>query len=195
MNFPETLNPDQWLDEHGDVLYRYALARVRDRSLAEDLVQETLVAALKAKDSFAGRAAERTWLVGILKHKIIDALRKRGRETPLEELPSAADEPGDWFDERGEWRVAPSAWGRPEQSLEQDQFWRVLQDCIDRLPERLAAVFTLREIDGLESEEICNVLEVSTTNNLWVMLSRARMRLRQCLEIQWFAVRDQEGER
>jgi RNA polymerase sigma-70 factor (ECF subfamily) len=185
MNKPP--DPARWLDQYGDALYRYALFRIRDPDRAEDLVQETLLAALKARNRYAHQSSEKTWLVGILKHKLIDQLRKSKREVSLDGLTE-----GDitldslYFNERGEWRAELSLWSDPEKSLEQARFWRVLHDCIARLPERLATLFILREIDGLSVEECCKALAISTTNNTYVMLSRARMRMRECLEVRWF---------
>jgi len=180
-------NPADWLDQYGDALYRFAMARLHDEPLAEDLVQETLLAGLKARERFAGNASEKTWLTGILKHKIVDHFRKSSRETVQDiddaMISRAADS---WFDERGRWRLDVGRWCSPEESLLQDQFWRVLTECVERLPTRLARLFALREIDGLSSDEICEVMNISTTNNLWVMLSRMRLRLRNCLDANWF---------
>jgi RNA polymerase sigma-70 factor (TIGR02943 family) len=180
-------NPAEWLDQYGDALYRFAMARVHDEPLAEDLVQETLLAGLKARDRFAGNASEKTWLTGILKHKIVDYFRKSSRETVQDVddamISHAADSV---FDDRGRWRMDVGHWSRPDESLEQDQFWRVLADCVEGLPPRLSRLFALREIDGLSSDEICEVLNISTINNLWVMLSRMRLRLRNCLDAHWF---------
>ncbi|MCI0418880.1 MAG: sigma-70 family RNA polymerase sigma factor, partial [Acidobacteria bacterium] len=144
-------------------------------------------AALQARDRYAHKSSEKTWLFGILKHKLVDHLRKSNREVPLgQETETDAELDRVYFDERGAWRAELSSWSEPERSLEQSQFWRTLFDCVARLPQRSAALFILREIDGLSTEEICKVLNISTTNNLWVMLSRARMRMRECLEIRWF---------
>ena len=178
---------NQWMEEHWDTLYRYALTRVRDETMAEDLVQETLLAAFKGRENFEQRSSQKTWLIGILKHKIIDAIRKASRETPFamnDDIAKELDEA--YFDHSNSWQVDLQAWGAPEQSLEQQQFWRILSECVDRLPPRMAQVFILRELEGLASEEICKVANISTTNNLWVTLSRIRMRMRQCLEDKWF---------
>jgi RNA polymerase sigma-70 factor (ECF subfamily) len=183
-------SPEHWLDEHGDALFRYAHLRTRDRSVAEDLVQETLLAALRARANFAGKSAERTWLIGILKHKLADYWRKHAREVPLETVPGGED-PDDLlqrlFDEsnRDHWRVEPSTWANPHAALEDQQFWHVLMDCLASLPPAQAQAFSLCEIDGLEGTEACKVLDIAPTN-LWVMLHRARLRLRQCLEMNWF---------
>ena len=179
-------DPDGWLHNHGDMLFRYALSRVRDRHVAEDLVQETLLAAFQARGDYQQRSSIKTWLVGILKHKIIDHFRKSVREwsipdgdpdgTTIEDLLFRGD---------GQWQQPLRDWGDPDKLLNQHQFLDILADCIERLPARMKAVFTLREFEGLTTEELCKVLEISTTNNLWVILSRTRLRLRECLEKNW----------
>lgn len=183
-------DPHRWLDLHGDALFRYAMLRLRDTMLAEDMVQETLLAAVQGYARYSGQSSERTWLIGILKHKIIDHLRKAQRETPLgDEL---ADRLDDLFDEHGHWRIDIGAWGEPERALEQGEFWRVFSACIEHLPRRQADAILLREIDGLDGEAICKELGIATTNNLWVILSRARLRLRQCLDANWFQRQTEE---
>ena len=181
--------PDQWLDAHGDYLFRYALIRVQNETTAEDLVQDTLLAALSALHNRSGQSSERTWLTGILKHKIVDHFRRGWREQPLEDdVPAnVPDEPGldEFFAEDGHWADKPSAWGHPYRSLEQSHFFEVLQTCIQRLSPRLAEIFVLKEFDEMSNEEICKELGVSATN-VWVMLYRARMGLRQCLQSRWF---------
>lgn len=182
--------PETWLETHGDYLYRYALSRLRDESLAEDLVQETLLAALKARHGFDGRAAERTWLTGILKHKIIDQLRRQYREVPLEYEPAANHEDGDsgqedFFTSNGRWTSPPGAWGDPAKAMENALFWEALARCVERLPARQQQLFVLREVHETSNEAICKELEISPTN-AGVLLYRARMSLRQCLELNWF---------
>ena len=181
-----------WLDQHGDYLFKYAIFRLRDDTAAEDAVQETFLAALKAYDKFEGRGSERTWLVGILKHKIIDHFRRAGREAPLGEGGEDAPEHREFFERTDEWvghwnaDHAPSDWhATPAELIERSDFWKVFSDCLSPLPQRTASAFTLREVDGLTSEEICDALSISVSN-LWVMLHRARLHLRNCLEINWF---------
>ena len=181
------LDPATWLDQHGDVLFRYAIARVRDRSVAEDLVQETLLAAISAAGSFRAGSAERTWLIGILRHKLLDFFRRTTRERELQEDWSASPiGVGQDFDEQGNWNVAVSEWGSPEKSLENSEFWQVFNGCLDALPEQLRTTFALRELEGLDSDALVKTLNISSKNNLWVMLSRARQRIRSCLQAQWF---------
>ncbi len=176
---------DGYLNEHGDALYRYAYFQMQDASLAEDLVQETLLAALTARKNFSGRSSERTWLIAILKNKIIDHVRKSAREQPLADYAEQDDEAVEaLFAADGHWRRPPSLWETPTKALEQKQFWQIFARCIAALPVAQAHAFRLCEIDEERGDDACKVLGVSTTN-LWVLLHRARLRLRQCLEIQW----------
>jgi RNA polymerase sigma-70 factor (ECF subfamily) len=181
------LDPDSWLDRHGSYLFRYALAILRDRQLAEDAVQDCLLAGLQAGAHFTGKSSERTWLTGILKHKIVDIVRRDSRESTLEGLGEAEDPYGEFaacFDATGHWAARLTEWGSPEQSLETKQFWKMMQFCLDRMPRRLAQLFMLREVVGTESEAICQEMDISPTN-LWTLLYRSRMNLRLCLEKQW----------
>jgi RNA polymerase sigma-70 factor (TIGR02943 family) len=182
-----------WVDEHGDYLYKYALFRLRDTTAAEDAVQETFLAALKAYAKYEGRGSERTWLVGILKHKITDHFRRSVRERPIGQQEDDGPEHSEFFTRTDEWTnhwnndFAPTDWhSTPAQLIEQGDFWRVFNDCLSPLPARTASAFTFREVDGLSSEEICELLSISV-NNLWVILHRARLHLRNCLEKNWFA--------
>jgi RNA polymerase sigma-70 factor (ECF subfamily) len=179
-------NAEKWVDEHSDYLFRYALSRLRQREVAEDLVQETFLAAIRARERFAGASSERTWLVGILKRKIADHLRRKCHEQPVSDL-SASDR---WvealFDERGNWRKRPDKWPPdPSTAFEKQELWAIFAACLGKLPERLATAFTLREVEELDSQEVCKVLNVSA-NNLWVMLHRARLGLWRCLAVNWF---------
>ena len=177
-------NGHEWLNEHGDYLYRFALARLRDAHLAEDVVQETFLAAIKSP-SFAEQSTPRTWLTGILKHKIIDVMRKSQREVVATDLMNEEDDSMDeFFDSTGHWIEPPQAWDVPDDALEQKQFFGILQACMDKLPKKLATLFLMRDVHETENEEICKELEITTTN-AWVMLYRARMSLRKCLEINW----------
>ncbi|HYY96955.1 MAG TPA: sigma-70 family RNA polymerase sigma factor [Pyrinomonadaceae bacterium] len=188
-------DPRAWVDEHGDYLFGYAMFRLRDAAAAEDLVQETLLAALQGRQGFAGRGSERTWLTGILKHKLADYFRRLGRETPVSQLEEEASAHGEFFRPAGEWEghweaeCAPLEWrSTPEELLRESEFFRVLDECLSPLPARVSGAFVLREVDGLASEEICRMFGV-TSNNLWVMLHRARLHLRHCLELNWFKPR------
>ncbi|EDY16459.1 RNA polymerase, sigma-24 subunit, ECF subfamily [Chthoniobacter flavus Ellin428] len=181
-------DPDCWVDAHGDCLYRFALLRVRKEEVAEDLVQETLLVAVRTHEKFGGRSSERSWLVGILKNKICDHFRKLGRETNFTDLEFFGDAHSDRFDGENYWihERGPSEW-KPEgeEAMKRAEFWQALEAGLARLPERIAAVFTMREIDDIPSKEICVTLKISEAN-LWVMLHRARMALREHLETSFF---------
>jgi len=185
-------NPESWVDQYGDFLYHFTLSRIKDPSIAEDLVQETFLAALKARKNFQGRSTARTWLIAILKHKIVDHIRKQVREHTSDKLESmlntAANDPVDSsFNDEGDWRIRPSKWAiDPMKLYEQKEFMDILYQCLGELPERQAEAFMMREIDGLSTEEICKVLNITATNS-WVMLYRARMWLRRCLENSWLS--------
>jgi len=183
-------DPATWLDRYGDVLFRYAVARVQDQMVAEDLVQEALLAAISAADSFKGGSTEQTWLVGILRHKVMDYLRKVTRERRLQtEWAEDAIEDNDSFDQYGHWRAKIDEWAAPDDSLAQVEFWQAFDGCLGELPEQLRALFALRELDGMDSDMLIETLNISSKNNLWVMLSRARQQLRQCLHTRWFTDR------
>lgn len=187
----ELSDPERWVDEHGDYLFKFALIRLRDPHQAEDAVQETFLAAIKGGKHFEGRSTEKSWLVGILKNKICDQFRKLSHETTFTDLAFYRDEESDrfagdglgkggWIHDRG-----PQEWPDAGASLDNELFWRTFRDCAGKLPPKVAAVFNLREVDGIGSKEVCALLNL-TESNLWVMLHRARMALRSCLETNWF---------
>lgn len=183
-------SPERWVDEHGDMLYRFALSRLRDPVAAEDLVQETFLAALKARERFNGQSSERSWLVGILKHKIMDSLRKKYRDQRFVSESEIEETTGRNFDSHGHWDTrggyAPKSWGSDGAgSIERAEFKAVLDGCLEKVPPQTARAFAMRELDELESDEICKVLNITATN-LWVVLHRARTQLRRCLETNWF---------
>jgi RNA polymerase sigma-70 factor, ECF subfamily len=176
------------LESERPYLLRYASLQLRDPSLAEDAVQDTLVAALAGEASFQGRANLRTWLTGILKHKIIDAIRRLTRDAvPASTEPDAAELDA-LFAGDGHWADPPAAWADPDASLEQQRFFAALQTCLERLPQKTAQAFMLREHLGLDTAEICKELGITATH-CWVLLYRARMALRECLEKDWFGAR------
>ena len=184
--------PEAWVDDYGDYLYRYALLRLRDASLAEDMVQETFLAALKASAGFAGRSAPKSWLVGILKNKIADYYRKASRETLFTDLEFLQDEHKEQFIQEGPYKdgwihqLGPAEWSpNPGAEFDNGAFWKTFHDCASKLPKNVSRVFLLREMDDVSTDEICALLNI-TPNNLWVMLHRARMALRRCLEVNWF---------
>ena len=173
-------------------LLRFARLQLRDAGAAEDAVQETLLAALAGSQQFGNRSSYKTWLISILRNKIIDIIRSQAREVPTSSL--ASDEDGDaalsetLFEPDGHWReqARPGRWADPEASFEQQQFWHVFEACLDHLPVKSARVFMMREILGLETDEICKETGISSSN-CWVVLHRARLALRTCLESSWFA--------
>lgn len=188
MNGSETLL-EFFTDRRTD-LVRFAVLQLRDQSLAEDVVQETYTAAVQAIDQFEGRSSLKTWIFSILKRKIIDALRANRREIAVSQIATGGDAESDFgelFNQKGFWATEhkPHRWTEPEDSLQQQQFWSIFELCLDRLPERTAQIFSMRELLGLETEEICKELGISTSN-CWVILHRARMGLRLCLEERWF---------
>jgi len=164
-------------------LMRYASLQLRDAHAAEDAVQETLVAALAGQAGFGGRSNLRTWLTGILKHKIVDAIRRVSRDIPA---PTDEGELEALFERRGHWVEMPAAWENPDQSLEQKQFFSALEECLARLPVKSAQVFMMREHLGYETGDICKELDVTPTH-CWVLLYRARLALRECLQKNWFS--------
>ena len=179
----------RWVEDHGDVLYRFAMARVCRSHVAEDLVQETFLAALQGTRHQQGPDAERRWMIGIMKHKIVDHFRREAREPNVPN--DGADKPmheNDFLSD-GHWRpemAAIQSWPeKPDRLLEQRQFREVLANCLKRLPPKAAQVFTLREMDDIDTEEICRLLRLTQTN-LGVILYRARKQLRNCLAVRYF---------
>jgi RNA polymerase sigma-70 factor (ECF subfamily) len=175
-----------WVDEHGHYLFRYALARVPDEHVAEDVVQETFLSAVRAIESFRGESSLRTWLVTLLRRRIADHYRKRGRREEPEPIDASDPEVDAWFDQRGRWIQWPGAFDIDPQALsERADFWAAFEACLAALPGRLGEAFSLRVKDDLPAGEVCKVLSITATN-LWVALHRARARLRACLEANWF---------
>jgi RNA polymerase sigma-70 factor (ECF subfamily) len=175
--------PGAWLGQYSDALYGYALDRLRGPSEAEDAVQETLLAALKARNEYQGRAEPRTWLMAILKRKVADRFRAAAREP----APIDADDLDLWFDRHDHWRREPGRWNDPATAAERAEFWGILRNCLARLPARMAEAFTLRTLDEAAPTDVCRQLAISQSN-LWVLLHRARLQLVRCLELHWFDV-------
>jgi len=191
LGLPSRLDPEGWVEQYGDDLFGFAAARVRNRAIAQDLVQETFLAGIKSGEGFAGRSSERSWLFGILRNKLADYYRLQNQEEAITDTEPPLPEERGAFGTGGlgkdGWvmKLAPQAWETPDETLISKEFQDVLRSCLSRLPDKVAQVFRLREIDDVTSEEICKDLGVSP-NNLWVMLHRARMGLRRCLEVHWF---------
>ena len=177
------------LEKHRPVLLKFAMLQLRNQAQAEDAVQETLMAAIRGAKDFAGRSSVRTWLVGILKHKIVDLIRRASRERPLD-LPDEEMSLEDFdalYREDGHYVSMPAEWGDPEAALSQRRFFETLEGCLESLPKNTARVFMMREVMGIGTDEICKELAITATN-CWVLLYRARMSLRACLEKRWFAI-------
>jgi RNA polymerase sigma-70 factor (ECF subfamily) len=180
-----TLNPDKWIDSYADYLFNYAVVRVNDSDLAKDLVQETFFAGLKSAKNFLGKSTERTWLVSILKRKVIDHYRKinskKGQAEVRMNFYEDGENEGNWLEER-----VPQSWNNAsEQAIENQELKTQLDVCIDKLPEKYGMVFRMKTIQEFETEEICKELDI-TASNLWVIVHRARTQLRKCMEDNWF---------
>jgi len=179
-------DPSAWVDQYGDYLYTYARYRVNSTEVAEDLVQETFVAALKGLDSFQGKSTEKTWLVSILKRKIIDHYRKQNRSReepdPSHSSPFIAEGP-----DRGKWNPnqRPREWPDDPSGMDRETFYRVLEMCLSLLPEKWSGVFRLKTLEELTTEQVCKELGI-TASNFWVIMHRARLRLRDCFEKNWY---------
>ncbi len=186
------IDPSRWVENYGDYLLRFAQSRVGNPTAAEDLVQETFLAALKARDKFTGKSSVKTWLTGILKYKVIDHYRKNSRTDTFSELTSFyGREAEEMFGSNHHWRsdnISPPRDWRPEQlaNIDRKEFMEQFRICSEKLPEKIRQVFIMREIDDLKTDEICTRLSISR-QNLWTILHRARMSLRRCLENVWFA--------
>jgi RNA polymerase sigma-70 factor (ECF subfamily) len=170
-----------WVDDHGDYLFNFALGQMRDPNLAEDLVQETFLAALKSQNNFSGRSSERTWLVGILRHKIYDHLRMARRERAIRVDPPSSCPDGEAFDESLLWihQIAAESTS-PSRRFELAEFREHLEHAMSKLPPRIAQVFQLYSIEECTNKEVCRQLHISESN-LWVMLHRARKHLSEAL--------------
>jgi RNA polymerase sigma-70 factor (TIGR02943 family) len=179
------LNINKWIDNYADYLYNYTISRVNNSDLAKDLVQETFFAGLKSAKNFQGKATERTWLVSILKRKIIDHYRKinskKGQAEVRMNFYDDGENEGNWLEER-----VPQSWDNAsEKNIENEELKSQLEACINKLPEKYAMVFRMKTVQEFETEEICKELDI-TSSNLWVMIHRARTQLRKCMEDNWF---------
>jgi RNA polymerase sigma-70 factor (TIGR02943 family) len=182
---------EEQLVEHRVYLIRFARLQLRNDDWAEDAVSETLLAALSKPQSFDNRSQLKTWLVGILKHKVIDLIRSNAR---LVALPDAqiGDESDELdrlaFQSDGHFAETPNDWGDPDKTLQQAQFFKILDACVERLPPALGRLFLMREWLELSTQEVCKELALTPTN-LYVQLHRARLRLQECMNIHWFGQR------
>lgn len=183
-------DPSIWIDKFGDYLYSYAMSRLNNSTVAEDVVQETFLAALKARGSFAGVSSEQTWFIGILKNKIVDYIRKVSKETNVENIDIASGDESNFIQSgpmSGSWtpRRRPADWNIDTNDIvEKKEFWKFLHYCLSALPKKMALIFNLRELEEEKPEKICNDLKISPTN-LRVIMYRARSQMRTCLEKNW----------
>lgn len=179
------LDPTNWVDEYGDYLYRYAQSRLRDANAAEEVVQETFLAGVRYAEQFSGRGTEQAWLLGILKRKIIDFVRRRAKHSGTQGYEDEADPSGLLFDEIGNWKPGAIGWApSPDQKVQLDELWSVVRGCLKTLPAGQADVFVLSVMEDLDSDEICRELEI-TSSNFWVRMHRARLGLAKCVGAKW----------
>lgn len=178
-NFAKT-----WVQEYGDALYGYSYSRVNDRIVAEDLVQDTFISALKGYKNFKHESSVKSWLISILKHKIIDHYRSKSRNV-IDRIEES-DHMDHLFNEKGRWKDSPQEWNTtPEEALQNKEFQQVLSSCVSKLPETQRQVFSFKDIDHLSGEDICKALNISPSN-MWILTHRARHSLRTCLSKNWF---------
>lgn len=179
------LYPELWVDNYADYLFNYAIGRVSDVEIAKDLVQETFVAGLNSAKNYKGDAAERTWLIAILKRKVIDHYRKinskKGKAEVRMNYRSASDSEGDWLEEQ----IADPSSVLENDSMENEELGSAIYECISKLPKKQALVFNMKTIQGISTEDICKELDINPSN-LWVMIHRARTALMGCLNQNWF---------
>ena len=181
-------NLTQALVQYRTDLLRYAKLQLRNDAWAEDVVSEVLIVALEKPEAFEGRSLVKTWLIGILKFKILDKFRQNAREVSLPESDETSDSDileGLIFKADGHFAMPPTDWGNPETSLNQKEFFVVMEACMEKLPAQLGRLFLMREWLELSSEEICKELKLTSTN-FYVQLHRARLKLRECLDLNWF---------
>ena len=173
-------DPERWVDEYGDYLYRYAWSRLRDESAADEVLQETFLAGIRFQDRFTGDGAERAWLLGILKRKLIDHIRMRNRYDRDGSYEDTNDPSSQLFDQKGNWRAESFAADTPDGQLESKEIWDVVKICLQNIPKGQADVFMLSVMEDMDSDQICSELGISASN-LWVRLHRARLALAKCV--------------
>lgn len=177
------LNPESWIDDYGDYLFRYAMSRLRNATAAEEVVQETLLSGVRYQEQFAGKGSERAWLLGILKRKIVDHVRARSRY--YQRYEDEADPTVDLFDRQGRWKSGAMPAVAPESNLALQELWQIVRDCLEGLPKGQADVFVLSVMEEMETADICRQLEI-TPSNYWVRLHRARVGLAKCVGSKWY---------
>lgn len=185
-----SLNPSKWVDLYSDYLYKYAYYRVNSDELAQDLVQDCFLAALKAQDSYKGQASEKTWLVSILKNKIIDHYKKAStrNESPLQLSTQNAPSYDYFFDKEanGHWKSEskPKDWTATDNNFDAKEFYKILEKCLGQLPEKWKGVFTMSLLNDAETKLVCKEFDLSSSN-FWVIMHRAKLQMRACLEKNW----------
>jgi RNA polymerase sigma-70 factor (ECF subfamily) len=181
-----TLEPHLWIDAYGDYLFRYANSRLRNANAAEEVVQDTFLNGIKYREQYSGAGTERAWLLGILKRKIIDFVRKRNRQAKVGQYEDDHDPTNQLFDAKGNWNKKSIPWSvAPDQRIESSELWKIVRDCLTHLPSGQADVFTLSVMEGMDSDEVCETLEI-TPSNMWVRMHRARLGLAKCVGGKWF---------
>lgn len=173
-------------ENHADYLFNYAISRVNDEHTAEDLVQDIFLSALKSYESFEGKSKASTWLIAILKNKIIDFYRKRVREFQKESLDDISSSE-DYFNPKGGWinDMRPKPWTlNADSQVEQDEFYAILQNCLTKLKEIQRMAFVMKHMEDVDTTDICKELNI-TASNYWVIIHRAKLQLRKCLETHW----------
>lgn len=179
------VNPGQWVDEFGDYLFRYANSRLRDSNAAEEVVQETFLAGVRHSEQYRGSGSERGWLMGILKRKIVDHVRARNKHNRVVAFEDEHDPSAQMFDAMGNWKAGALKWAPgPGQEIEMQELQGVVQDCLKALPQGQADVFTLSVMEEMDSQEICEALDISS-QNMWVRMHRARLGLAKCVGSKW----------
>ncbi len=180
----KNLKPNSWVDKYSNYLFNYAITRVNDTEVAKDLISETFLAGLKSKDNFKGDSTERTWLVSILKHKIIDHYRKINSKKGKAEVKinyTSEDQEGDWLEKQ----VPDLSDKSAEDNIENTELGLAIESCLEQINSKQAQIFRMKTIQNYDTEAICNVFDI-TPSNLWVMIHRARKSLANCLDESWF---------
>ncbi len=185
-------NPERWLDDYGDYLYRYAFSRLRDTTAAEEVVQETFLAGIRFQDRYSGEGAERAWLLGILKRKIVDYVRRRNRYDRDGSWEDTNDPSSQLFDQNGAWKKNAFAASAPDQ-VESQEIWDVVKGCLQHIPKGQADVFVLSVMEEMDTDEICKQLDI-TPSNLWVRMHRARLGLAKCVSGKWFSQDEEQND-
>jgi RNA polymerase sigma-70 factor (ECF subfamily) len=182
---PHTLHPDQWVHQYADALYSFTLPRVNDSALAQDIVQETFLSAWKARDSYKGEASEKNWLFTICRNKIIDHYRRKAKDIMVHLDDTSGEDT--YFDDHSHWQAGrePADWGNTaDEQVDRKEFYQAFEGCRKKLHDAQQSVFVMKYLEDLDSAEICKALGI-TPSNYWVLIHRAKLQLRSCLEKNW----------